>query len=168
MSHNNFPPALVSIKTRIFDPLGLEIRNLVTSAESSAYDGCSFEINGSKIEFRTAKITPTKTGQFVTAWKRNELGITRPYKVSDDFDCMVIHVASGTHSGQFILSKTALLTHGIIVGTKPGKRGFRVYPPWDTTNNNQAQKTQKWQLNYFVDTSGTNINLEKIKNVFGW
>ena len=169
MKPNNFPPVLVSIKTRIFDPLGFEIRNLVTCPESSAYEGCSFEINASKIVFRTAKITPAKTGQFVTIWKRNEQGITRPYKVSDDFDCMVIHVASGKHSGQFILSKTALLRHGIIDdGIQSGKRGFRVYPPWDVTNNNQARKAQKWQLEYFIDTSGANVDLEKIKNLFGW
>ena len=62
MKPNNFPPVLVSIKTRIFDPLGFEIRNLVTCPESSAYEGCSFEINASKIVFRTAKITPAKTG----------------------------------------------------------------------------------------------------------
>ena len=168
MSYNNFPPALVTIKNRIFDPLGFVIRNLVTAPESSAYDGCSFEINGVGVVFRSAKITPTKTGQFVTVWKRNEQGITQPYKGSDNFDCMVIHVASGLHSGQLILPKTALLTYGIIEGTKSGKRGFRVYPPWDATNNNQAQKTQKWQLDYFVDTSETNVNLEKIKNLFGW
>lgn len=31
-----------------------------------------------------------------------------------------------------------------------GKRAIRVYPPWDKTINQQAQKTQKWQLEYFL------------------
>ncbi|MNT01813.1 MepB protein [compost metagenome] len=31
------------------------------------------------------------------------------------------------------------------------KEGIRVYPPWDTTNSKQAQKTQNWQLAYFLN-----------------
>lgn len=27
---------------------------------------------------------------------------------------------------------------------------MRVYPSWDIANNNQAQKTQDWQLLYFA------------------
>jgi hypothetical protein len=26
-----------------------------------------------------------------------------------------------------------------------------VYPPWDIVVNRQAQKTQKWQLEYFLE-----------------
>ena len=33
-----------------------------------------------------------------------------------------------------------------------GKRAIRVYPPWDTTISQQARKTQKWQLEYFLET----------------
>ena len=32
-----------------------------------------------------------------------------------------------------------------------GKRGIRVYPPWDTPINSQAKKTQDWQLRYFLE-----------------
>jgi hypothetical protein len=31
-----------------------------------------------------------------------------------------------------------------------GKRGVRVYPPWDKVSNKQAEKTQDWQIKYFV------------------
>lgn len=165
----NFPPTLLLMKTRIFDALGFEIKNWVTAPESRNYDGCNFDMNGFKIVFRSAKITPTKTGQFVTFWKRNEKGETRPFELSDDFDFLVIYVQSAMHSGQFILSKTALQQHGIISDRiKTGKRGFRVYPPWDQTTNSQAQKTQKWQTDYFFDTSETPIDLEKIRQLFGW
>ena len=34
---------------------------------------------------------------------------------------------------------------------KGGKRGIRVYPSWDKAVNAQAQKTQQWQLNYFLE-----------------
>jgi len=33
---------------------------------------------------------------------------------------------------------------------KEGKRGIRVYPPWDIATNKQAEKTQNWQSNYFL------------------
>jgi hypothetical protein len=32
---------------------------------------------------------------------------------------------------------------------KEGKRGMRVYPPWDLPSSKQAKKTQQWQLPYF-------------------
>ena len=49
---------------------------------------------------------------------------------------------------------------------KEGKRGFRVYPPWDEAKNKQAITTQKWQLNYFLSIKSDTINLEKAKEIF--
>ncbi|TRW95625.1 MepB family protein [Flavobacterium gawalongense] len=47
---------------------------------------------------------------------------------------------------------------------KEGKRAIRVYPPWDTTTNKQAQKTQKWQLDYFLEIPlDKPINLNRAK-----
>jgi hypothetical protein len=46
---------------------------------------------------------------------------------------------------------------------KEGKRGFRVYPPWDIAINKQAKQTQEWQLKYFLETP---IDLEKAKHLF--
>jgi hypothetical protein len=60
--------------------------------------------------------------------------------------------------GQFIFPKTVLANKGIISKNGiSGKRGIRVYPPWDVPNNKQAEKTQRWQLNYFltIKTDGT-------------
>ena len=39
-----------------------------------------------------------------------------------------------------------------------GKRGIRVYPPWDIVTNKQAEKTQSWQHKYFVAISNDNSN----------
>ena len=33
---------------------------------------------------------------------------------------------------------------------KEGKRGIRVYPPWDIPTNKQAEKTKIWQAKYFL------------------
>ena len=43
------------------------MQNFIKDNESKSYKGCSYEVNGVKIIERTAKITPTKIGQFVTA-----------------------------------------------------------------------------------------------------
>ncbi len=64
-------------------------------------------------------------------------------------------ITHSTHSGQFIFPKSILLVKGILSdGEKDGKRGFRVYPPWDKAVNKQAKQTQQWQLQYFTDSSG--------------
>jgi len=98
-----------------------------------------------------AKITPKKIGQFVSIWKRIGNGPTLPHDVTDNFYYLVVQVEKDNHRGQFVFPKEVLVQkeyvsqHG-----KGGKRGMRVYPPWDTVDNPQAQKTQTWQLLYFV------------------
>ena len=36
---------------------------------------------------------------------------------------------------------------------------MRVYPPWDVTVSRQAQKTQKWQMAYFLEIP-LNLSIE--------
>ena len=50
---------------------------------------------------------------------------------------------------------------------RDGKRGFRVYPPWDEASNNQAKKTQEWQLNYFLDiTKGEEVDFDQAAKLY--
>ncbi len=126
--------------------------NYTKSTESKEYNACSYTIDGMNFLERTAKITPKKTGQFVTCWKRNIDGITEPYKETDAIDFFIIKVNSTENSGAFKFPKAALIKHGILsTATKDGKRGFRVYPIWDAPTSKQAIKTQQWQLAYFID-----------------
>lgn len=142
--------SLKTIKEFVYDPCGLVCSNFTQHSESVEYEACSFELNGKKIQHRVSKITPTKTGQFVAIWKRNQEGKTEPYHSSDDLDFMCITSVSGADFGQFMFPKSVLIEKGILTtNTKSGKRGMRVYPPWDVATNQQAQKTQAWQLNYF-------------------
>ncbi len=128
--------------------------NYKINAESIEYKACSYTIDGLNIVERTAKITPTKKGQFVTCWKRNSDGITEPHKYSDNLDFFYIKVVSGEKSGLFKFPKEALIKNGILsTDKKDGKRGFRVYPIWDTPTNKQALKTQDWQLKYFFQNN---------------
>jgi len=81
---------LKTFKNLIYDDCGLNLTNLKLSTESLAYGACSFELNNKKIQYRVSKITPLKSGQFVTIWKRNKDGITEPFDISDDLDFIII------------------------------------------------------------------------------
>ena len=144
-------PDLQFIKERIYDKHNLVLTNLILDSESIGYGACSFDLNGKTIEHRVSKITPTKVGQFVTIWKRNKEGITQPYDTSDELDFIIITTRSENNIGQFILPKSILAEKEIISNQgKGGKRGIRVYPPWDVPTNKQAIKTQEWQTKYFL------------------
>lgn len=130
--------------------LGFKIENLTEESESKEYAACSFNLNGKKIISREAKITPKKVGQFVTFWKRSEIGPIEPFHENDAFDFFFVQVTNEKKSGIFILPKSALIKQGIIsTAKKEGKRAFRVYPPWDVATNKQAIRSQKWQVEYF-------------------
>ena len=145
--HNDFYAA----KEHVYDQCGLAVTQLNAESESKEYGACMFKLNEKRIMFRVSKITPTKTGQFVTIWKRNCEGITEPFNENDAFDLVVISSGNDTHSGQFIFPKQVLIEKGIITTVnKGGKRGIRVYPPWDKPANKQAERTQAWQTLYFL------------------
>jgi hypothetical protein len=152
----------------VYHAYGFDFADLKAERESAEYGACTFTLNGMAVIHRVAKITPIKTGQFVTIWKRNEKGITEPFNISDNFNIIIITVKNNDHFGQFIFPKSALLARGIITGkTKAGKRGMRVYPPWDLVANTTAAKTQKWQLEYFIDLSDEKrINLNLVTKLF--
>ena len=162
------PENLVETKKLVFDTCGFDLLNLEIEKESTEYCACKFDLDKVKILFRVAKITPTKIGQFVTFWKRSKKGSIAPYADSDDIDFFIINTKSEHQSGQFIFPKNVLCQQGIISNSlKEGKRGIRVYPPWDLTTSKQAQKTQKWQLNYFLEIPlNKSINLERAKQLY--
>lgn len=162
---NSFHIYLKVAKELVYDKCGFILTNPKLNSESVEYGACSFELNGKIIQHRVSKITPTKSGQFVTIWKRNKEGITEPFNISDDIDFIIITSKSGDNFGQFIFPKSVLADKGIITSNgKEGKRGIRVYPPWDFVRNKQAVKTQSWQTNYFLtikNHNSTDFNLTK-------
>lgn len=162
---NQFHDDLKVAKERVYDKCGFELTKPKIHAESRAYVACAFELNGKMIEHRVSKITPTKTGQFVTVWKRNDKGITQPYDILDNLDFIIITARNNENFGQFIFPKRILAEKGIITQNgKEGKRGIRVYPPWDIATNKQALKTQAWQTKYFLtikNNNSTDLDLAK-------
>ena len=154
---NSLHSDLYIFKELVYDKFGFALTGLHTADESHEYGACSFKINGKAVQFRVSKITPKKTGQFVTIWKRNKQGITQPFEETDPIDFIVISSRSGDNFGQFIFPKSVLVDKGIITRkNKEGKRGIRVYPPWDKPINKQAIKTQSWQLRYFENIQDNN------------
>lgn len=168
MTSSNAAPAglMVALETA-YAACGFAISSLQPEAESADYGACVFELNGLRVCFRVAKTTPTKTGQFVTLWKRLSGGPIQPFERSDPVDLFVVSTRSGPHFGQFVFPKAVLADRGVLaIGGQGGKRAIRVYPPWDTTTSRQAQATQAWQTAYFVDLSQENaVDLERMKSL---
>jgi hypothetical protein len=146
----------------IYRPLGYFLENSILDVESEQYLGAVFLLQNKRVCFRKAKITPKKIGQFVATWTRAQDGQTRPYNVSDGVDILVIHAEAYDKSGQFVFSKEVCVKYGFFsTADQEGKRGFRVYPPWDMPTNTQAQRTQDWQLQHFLSLSPENSNLSQ-------
>ena len=147
----SIPDFLHKTNTHVFNELGLEIKSVYLEKESSDYNACQLLLNNKKVLFRTAKTTPTKIGQFVTLWKRIPKGPIAPFTIEDGFELVIINTKTENHFGQFVFPKTILIEKGVFsTDLKEGKRALRVYPPWDKTTSKQAQKTQQWQLEYFI------------------
>lgn len=148
-----------------FEDLNLQVNELNTEKEGKEYDAAQFKLDGRKVLYRKAKQTPKKIGQFVTCWKRDKKGITSPFHENDPIDFYFISVEKVNQKGVFIFPKSELIQNGIIsTSNKDGKRGFRVYPTWDKPTNKQANKTQKWQVKFFVDFSEIEQFMELLKN----
>ena len=157
---------LNQIKTEVYDACALEISNFKLESESKEYDACRFILSGRRIISRNAKITPKKVGQFVTFWKRNGDGPIAPFEETDPIDFYVVNVRTENNFGQFVFPKSVLIKKGIIsTEKKEGKRAFRVYPIWDIAKSKQAERTQKWQLDYFYEVIAS-IDLEKVSKLY--
>jgi len=168
MDFTGASPDLLLSKETVFDKAALQPNSLQKELESEEYSAYRFVLNNKSICYREAKITPTKTGQFVTLWKRNQSGIIEPFDDSDAIDFVIVNVRKDQNWGQFIFPKKTLLEKGIFsTQNKEGIRATRVYPPWDETTSKQAQKTQKWQLDYFyLFTNQDKIDLNEIRKIF--
>ncbi len=147
-------------------PEEFQFSNPEFEQESRAYLACRFKINSQIVICRKAKITPTKVGQFVTVWKRTLKGPIAPFHIDDNFNLVIILVEKDNEYGQFVFPKSLLVNEGIVSNKlKEGKRGFRVYPPWDKAKNKQAIKSQEWQLKYFLSIKNNTINLDRAKEL---
>jgi hypothetical protein len=155
---------LNEVEKLVYEPCGFKRVNIHYLSDNQAYDACSFEMNQLLIQFRRSKITPTKKGQFVVFWKRKN-GKCVPFEATDEFDYVIIHVVNQNSCGQFLFPKSVLIKQKIIASeSNPGKRGFRLYAPWDWVTSKQAKITQEWQSKYFVNFNEP-IEIHKIQSL---
>lgn len=155
---SNFAPAFATFLERFPVPAGHVVSSYAPdeSPEARAYSGCRFALTGAygtetRVVFRAAKVTPTKAGLFVTLWKRDDPGITRPYSVEDGVDEFWVVTETPNGYGYFAFTAQSLVDSGVLASSaKPGKRGFRLYTPWDTGLNASATKAWAWQRKFFT------------------
>ena len=167
MENKQLNSELLQVKELVYDKCNFEFSNLMIDLESAEYQACAFKLNSFEIIHRLSKITPTKIGQFVTIWKRNNKSITAPFDFSDNFDFIIITSKSDKNLGQFVFPKSVLLEKEIISNNyTSGKRGVRVYPPWDFPTSKQAVKTQIWQIKYFYSIENNSFDNELVKRLF--
>ena len=159
---------LSGLQKNVFDACGTKISQLKAEVESAEYCAMGFRLNQFLAQYRSAKITPTKLGQFVTLWKRDSpKQPIRPYHVDDQLDLAIIATRQDEKLGYFIFPVAVMSEQGIVGNNKnPGKRGFRLYPAWDKPVSKQAVKSQKWQLQYFLEmTDDIDSNVKRCQQL---
>jgi hypothetical protein len=162
------PADLLAAHSLAYLPCGFGIGAVQLDAESADYGACTLVLNGLRVCFRVAKTTPTKTGQFVTLWKRAHQGPIQPFDRSDPVDAFVVSTRSDSQFGQFVFPRAVLAAKGVLATHgHGGKRAIRVYPPWAAAASRQAQATQIWQAAWFVDLSAEPaVDLGRVKSLF--
>lgn len=129
------------------------IASSVTPEEqSSEYEAGLATIGTETWHIRTARITPTKPGAFVAFWQRTESGETAPFPTTDVAAGLIVFVADSKKRGLMRFDRAMLQELGITSSaSRPGKRGFRIYPAWCDGLNPQARATQRAQAPAFSE-----------------
>jgi hypothetical protein len=139
-----------------YEPNHLTIKAVREEAQNSDYGAGIFQLNSKSVRFRVAKITPTKTGQFVAFWEKDGDNKNQAFSYEKATDLLVINTFASNHFGQFVFPKEVLVKQNILkTAAAKGKMAIRVYPGWENPTNKQAVDTQKWQLEYFAGMSNT-------------
>lgn len=140
----------IKVIEKLLKPLNKQLTNIQYDGNEE-YEGCLFEINQHTFRSRLAKKTPKKKGYFVACWYKDEEN--QPFALEETPDKVIVSILD-ERAGQFIFPKEVLAQKGILkTATSKGKMAFRVYPTWETELNATAQKTQKWQQEYFMEIS---------------
>ncbi|MEI5908719.1 MepB family protein [Bacillus spongiae] len=164
-----FLKALTHLNEIIYEPNHLTLKSIQEEKQNSNYGAGTFQLASRSVRFRIAKKTPTKVGQFVSFWEKDENNKNQPFSYEQAPDLLVINTSMNINEfGQFIFPKGILYKQNIFkTNTTNGKMAMRVYPSWDSPTSKVAIKTQEWQLPYFIDMSNTdNLPIQKILELY--
>ena len=151
---NDFYKALAHLNKLVYEPCNLSLKSVQAEAQNAKYAAGFFELGSKTVRFRVANRTPTKIGQFIAFWEKDENNKNQPYSYEDAPDLFVItSFKNASEFGQFIFPKEVLFKELLKSPSNKGKMAIRVYPSWDTPTSKQAIQTQAWQLPYFVNMS---------------
>lgn len=165
--NKSIPPDFFESKKLIFDACQLTCSKPEPEKESADYGACTFRLNNFNVIFRVAKTTPTKSGLFVTIWKRENKKSIEPFDEIDSFDFFIIVARQKNCFGIFVFPKALLVKHKVLSKNgKGGKRGMRVYPSWTETTNKQAEKSQQWQAEHFIEIKDGLFDHENVLKYF--
>ncbi|WP_246484923.1 MepB family protein [Virgibacillus salarius] len=143
-----------------------EITNVSEEKQNYNYEGVSFSVLDYNYRSRLAKLTPKKKGYFVVFWEKNTNNQNQAYSYYESPNKIIVTVIDNELKGQFIFPKSVLLKHGILSSeASKGKMAIRVYPAWENELNRSATKTQKWQINYFIDVSN-GVDNERLTDLY--
>lgn len=154
---NEFYKALTYVNENFYKPNHLVIKAIEEEAQNSDYGAGLFQLSSKSVRFRVAKTTPNKIGQFVSFWEKDTSHKNQAFSYEKATDLLVINTFAKDRFGQFVFPKEVLVQQKILkTAITKGKMAIRVYPIWDTPTSKQAIETQKWQLEYFIETDNTN------------
>ena len=160
---NEFRKALNYVNKTLYEPNQLTVDSVKEEKQNSKYGAGIFQLSSKTVRFRIAKKTPTKIGQFVAFWEKDENNKNQPFLYENSPDLLIVTTFKNNNEfGQFIFPKEVLYKKNILKSSNTkGKMGIRVYPSWDSPISKIAIETQKWQLSYFLDLSNANEVLIK-------
>ena len=64
---------------RIYKPNQLTVTSVQEESQNAKYGAGIFELGSKTVRFRVANITPTKIGQFVAIWEKNQDNVKQSY-----------------------------------------------------------------------------------------
>lgn len=111
-------PDLPAAQARAYAPCGYIFTHLQPKLESADYAACTLQFNELRVQYRAAKITPTKVGQFVTLWNRVGRGLIQAFDLSDPVDMFVVSTRVG-HNYQPPSAAHAGVAVALLCGHEP-------------------------------------------------
>lgn len=160
---HDFFEVLNYVNKIIYEPNRLPLERVQEEPQNANYGAGTFKIFSKTVRFRIGHVTPTKLGQFVVLWEKDDNNKNQPYRYDEAPDLLVITTFKNeTAFGQFIFPKEVLLQQNVLSSdATKGKMAMRVYPIWDTPTSKQAIATQKWQAPYFIDMCDASDSLNE-------